>query len=86
MTRKGRTFALNQLIKQGKRSSNINRTIIIKPKEKITYKRSFDLTEYRTEVADKTFVEFSARFGFTIDNDGQEESKRLVSNKAKYFL
>ena len=84
--RKGRVYALNQLLKRGKRSDNINKTIMIKPKEKITYKRSFDLTEFRTEIADKTFVEFRAHFRYILNNDRQEESKWLESNKAKYFL
>ncbi|NQZ07461.1 MAG: hypothetical protein HRT35_09905 [Algicola sp.] len=86
LTPKGRVYALNQLLKRGKRTDNINKTIMIKPKEKISYKRSFDLTEFRTEIADKTFVEFRAHFRYIINDDWQEESKRLVSNKAKYFL
>lgn len=86
LTPKGRSYALDQLIKRGKRSDNINKTIMIKPKEKVSYKRSFDLTEFRTEIADKAFVEFRAHLSYTINNDGQEESKWLESNNAKYFL
>ncbi len=86
LTSKGRKYALDQQLKFTKDSTNFGRTITIKPKEKLTYKRIFDLTEFRTEVADKTFVEFIAHFSYTINNDGQEESKWLNSNKAKYFL
>jgi hypothetical protein len=75
LTSKGRKYALDQLLKFTKDSTNFGRTMIIKPKEKITYKRSFDLTEFRTEIVDKTSVEFRARFGFTLNSAEQEKAR-----------
>jgi hypothetical protein len=62
LTHQGRMSHLNDLIKRPKHSTNTPKAAQLKSGELRRFTTRFDLTKFKTEIADRPFVEFRASY------------------------
>jgi hypothetical protein len=82
LTQRGKDLRLQGLLSWVGESTYPNKEVVIKPNGIIVFKRRFDLSVYKDEIANKTFVEFAANFVLYLNNG----KTGIDSNVAKYML